>query len=131
MVKEEEVVQTENLTEEERENRLQDHDHVYRTSEWRPFERSDDIIVSSFGFKDRTGEDQRMFIRAIHGIEMGWNEIQIEREVIRTFTKKLDVLETQPEDFDFKFQGQDLSAILSADVQTRKLTLSVGGVPYY
>ena len=57
-----------------------------------------------------------MFIRAVHGIEMGWNEIQIEREVIRTFTKKLGILETQPEVFSFKFQGQDLSATLSGDV---------------
>ena len=47
---------------------------------------------------------------------MGWNEIQYEREVIKTFTKKLAILENQPEDFEFKFQGQDLSAKISADV---------------
>ena len=129
MVKE--GVQTEKISEEEKEYRLQELDHVYRTSEWRPLKKSDDIIISSFGFKDRTGEDQRMFIRAVHGIEMGWNEIQIEREVIRTFTKKLGILETQPEVFSFKFQGQDLSATLSGDVQTLQLTLCVESVPYY
>ena len=72
-----------------------------------------------------------MFLRVVHGLDAGQNEIEIEGERIKTFTKKLAVLENQPEDFEFKFQGQDLSAKISADVQTMKLTLSVGGAPYY
>ena len=72
-----------------------------------------------------------MFLRVVHGLDAGQNEIEIEGERIKTFTKKLAALEAQPEAFSFKFQGQDLHATLSADVKTQRMTLSVGGAPYY
>ena len=78
--------------------------------------KSDEFIARNFGFKDKGGEEYKIFIRAVHGLDAGSNEIQIDGEVIKTFTKKLAALEAEPEAFSFKFQGKNLAATLSANV---------------
>ena len=74
--------------------------------------------MNSFGFTDRTGEGLTMSIHVFHDkiLQSGTNTIMIDEDVIKTFKKTLNDLQTKPEAFKFIFDQVELNALLSADV---------------
>ena len=119
---------------EQEEKRIIELENIYRTVEKRlSNEQTPNYVANSFGFIEKVGEGNDIFIHAFYDptLDAGTVTIRLDAKVLREIKTSLMNLEARPAPFSFFVRGVKMNALLSADVKEQRFGLDVADVPYY
>ena len=100
------------------EQTLHELQHLYRTVEKRLSKQTPNYIANSFGFIEKVGEGNNIFIHAFFDptLDAGTVTIRLDERILREIKSSLEDLQARPTPFDFYIQGVKHIALLLADV---------------
>ena len=92
--------------------------NLYRTVEKRLSKETPNYVANSFGFIEKLGEGNSIFIHALYDptLDSGTVTIRLDARVLREIKASLDDLQARPVPFDFYCSGVKMIAQLEADV---------------